>query len=239
MAHLRNDAATASRAGAPRVALLAVAALLAALAALALRPGGADAALTPGFMDPAFQTEAPDVFWADMTALKAGVLRYDVYWKEIAPTRPVNPRDPNAPEYDWETSTASCATRTRTACRCLFTLWRTPFWARADGGRGGFPGMYSFAPNLVDWTDFVVAAAARYSGKFDPDADGPLTPLPLVSKWEMWNEPNYIGALRPQRDRQQGRLPRPSTPASSTPATGPSATSSARSACRWTSSAAR
>jgi hypothetical protein len=199
MAHLRNDAATASRASASRVALLAVAALLAALAALALRPGGAGAALTPGFMDPAFQTEAPDVFWTDMTTLKAGVLRYDVYWREIAPNRPVNPRDPNAPEYDWSTLDRLVRDANAHGMQVLFTLWRTPAWARADGGRGGFPGMYSFAPNLNDWTDFVVATATRYSGTFDPDADGPLTPLPLVSKWEMWNEPNYIGALRPQR----------------------------------------
>ena len=81
----------------------------------------------------------------------------------------------------------------------LFTLWRTPFWARADGGRGGSPSMYSFAPNLVDWSDFVTPRPPATPARSTPTADGPLAPLPLVSKWEMWNEPNYIGALRPQR----------------------------------------
>ena len=82
----------------------------------------------------------------------------------------------------------------------VLTLWRTPRWARADGGRGGKPNLYSWAPRISDWRAFVYAAAVRYSGSFDPDGpEGYGGPLPLVRFWEMWNEPNYIGALRPQR----------------------------------------
>ena len=139
MAHLRPDAATASRADASRVALLAVAALLAALAALALRPGGASAALTPGFMDPAFQTEQPDTFWADMTTLKAGVLATTCTGGRSRRRAPSTRAIPTPPSTTGRPSTAWSATPTRTASQVLFTLWRTPFWARADGGRGGSP----------------------------------------------------------------------------------------------------
>jgi len=198
MAHLRHpQTATARRPAALRCTLLAVAALLAGLAALALRPGPASA-LTPGFMDPAFQTEHPDVFWTDMAALHAGVLRYDVYWREVAPTRPVAPRDPASPEYDWTTVDRLVRDASAHGTQVLFTLWRTPTWARADGGAGGGNG-YAWMPNLDDWGAFVYAAAVRYSGAYDPDGGGPLAVLPQVANWEMWNEPNYIGALRPQR----------------------------------------
>ncbi len=193
----RPHAAIASRPGVARALLLALAALVAGIAALALRPGPAEA-LTLGFMDPKTQTEQPDEFWADMTALKGGVLRYDLYWRDIAPTRPADPRNPAAPEYDWSTIDRLVRDANAHGVEVLFTLWRTPGWARADRGRG--PGnFYSYAPNLNDWGNFVRAAAVRYSGTFDPDAEGPEAVLPLVTKWEMWNEPNYVGALRPQR----------------------------------------
>ena len=65
-------AASTTRSGplggrAAHVAVLALAALLACLA-LALRPAPASA-LQAGFLDPGFQSEQPDVFWGDMTAL--------------------------------------------------------------------------------------------------------------------------------------------------------------------------
>ena len=187
---------------AARTLVLALAALVAALAATALRPGAAEA-LTVGFMDPATQTEHPEEFWADMTALRGGVLRYDLYWREIAPVRPSDPRNPASPEYDWKTIDRLVRDANAHGVEVLFTLWRTPTWARADGGAGP-GGFYSYAPNLDDWGNFVHAAAVRYSGFFDPDgAGGPEPALPQVTKWEMWNEPNYIGALRPQRIRKK------------------------------------
>ena len=158
MVHHRHlQTATAPRPAALRRTLLVVAALLAALAALALRPGPATA-LTPGFMDPAFQTEQPDVFWGDMTALKAGVLRYDVYWREIAPQRPAAPRDPASPEYDSRASTASSRDAARTASQSSSPSGarrRGPARTRARRRLNG----YAFAPNLDDCGDFVYAAA--------------------------------------------------------------------------------
>jgi hypothetical protein len=178
-----------------RRVLLAVAALAACLAALALRPAPADA-LNVGFMDPGFQTDQPDVFWEDMSTLGANMTRYDVYWNEIARKRPTTPRDPSSPGYDWSTVDRLVRDAAAHQTEIILTVWRTPAWARAtkSGGSG-----YAFTPNLNHWGAFIHAAAVRYSGTFDPDGAGPEAPLPLVPNWEIWNEPNYVGALRPQR----------------------------------------
>jgi hypothetical protein len=172
---------------------------LAALAATLARPGSADA-LVVGFLDPSYQSQDNTGFWNDMTALRGKVVRYDVYWNEIAPTRPSKPRDPASPEYKWENLDRLVTDSAAHGADIVLTLWRTPRWARADNGRGGKPNLYSWAPRIADWRAFVYAAAVRYSGSFDPDGpEGYGTALPLVRHWEMWNEPNYIGALRPQR----------------------------------------
>src|SRR4051812_505978 len=108
--------------------LLAVAALAVCLAALALRPAAADA-LDVGFMDPGFQTEQPDVFWGDMSTLGASMVRYDVYWNEIARKRPTAPRDPSSPEYDWSTVDRLVRDAAAHRMEIIFTVWRTPAWA--------------------------------------------------------------------------------------------------------------
>ena len=156
-------------------------------------------ALTVGFLDPTLQTQDNARFWSDMTALRAGVVRYDVYWNEIAPTRPARPRDPAAAEYRWEVLDRLVVDAAAHGAEIVLTLWRTPRWARADSGRGGKPNLYSWAPRISDWRAFVYASAVRYSGSFDADGLGYGGALPRVRFWEVWNEPNYIGALRPQR----------------------------------------
>ena len=100
-----------------------------------------------------------------------------------------------------------------TRAEIVLTLWRTPRWARADGGRGGKPNLYSWAPRISDWRAFAYAAAVRYSGSFDPDGLGYGGPLPRVRFWEVWNEPNYLGALRPPSARRgKPASPPPPTP---------------------------
>ena len=152
-----------------------------------------------------------------MTTLRAGVVRYDVYWNEIAPTRPAIRATRPRPSTAGRCSTAWCVDAAAHGAEIVLTLWRTPRWARADGGRGGKPNLYSWAPRIADWRAFVYAAAVRYSGTFDPDGLGYGGPLPLVRYWEMWNEPNYIGALRPQRAGKGGK---PGVPVSPTTYTG-------------------
>ena len=192
-----------SRCGGPGAALVAAAILL------ALGCPSPAHALTVGFLDPTLQTQDNARFWSDMTTLRAGVVRYDVYWNEIAPARPARPRDPASAEYRWEVLDRLVVDAAAHSTEIVLTLWRTPRWARADGGRGGKPNLYSWAPRISDWRAFVYAAAVRYSGSFDADGLGYGGPLPRVRFWEVWNEPNYIGALRPQR--KAGRPVSPTT----------------------------
>ncbi len=188
---------------ATHVAVLVLAALLACLA-LALRPAPASA-LQAGFLDPGFQVEQPDVFWGDMKALRGRVVRYDVYWRDVAPQRPAAPRDPASPAYSFTLLDGLVSDAAAHNADVILTIWRTPTWARANKSAGG--SSYAFAPNLRDFGDFVHAIATRYSGKFDPDGAGPLGVLPKVKNWEMWNEPNYIGALRPQKSGNRAVSP--------------------------------
>jgi hypothetical protein len=51
------------------------------------------------------------------------------------------------------------------------------------------------APNPAEFRQFVQAVGTRYSGSFVPG--GQPTPLPRVSYWGLWNEPNVPGWLNP------------------------------------------
>ncbi len=71
-----------------------------------------------------------------------------------------------------------------------------PRWAAGRGlpPRTGSPGRWR--PNPIAYGRFVRAVATRYSGTFRPSGAGP--PLPRVSSWSLWNEPNYGTQLAPQ-----------------------------------------
>jgi hypothetical protein len=184
-----------------RLAARTVIALVAfaALAALAIAAAPARAATQVGLMDPAYAAADPEKYWADVDTLRPAFLRYEVHWNEIAPTKPAEQRDPADPAYRWgylDDVVREAAAHGYTGCDLVATVWRTPRWASATGGRYN----YANTPNLQHFRNFMYAAATRYSGSYDPDgADGPLETLPQLACWEVWNEPNFNGALRPQR----------------------------------------
>jgi hypothetical protein len=179
-------------------ALAALAAAI-ALCAILLAPRPASAALQVGIMDPAYATAEPDAYWADIAVLRPKFLRYDLHWNEVAPTEPANPRDPADPAYRWgyfDDLMRAAAMNGYEGCDIVATVWRTPPWASSIPGNGNYANM----PVVGDWRSFVYAAGIRYSGHYDPDGPtGPQTTLPQVGCWEIWNEPNFNGALRPQR----------------------------------------
>jgi hypothetical protein len=59
---------------------------------------------------------------------------------------------------------------------------------------------YACKPNAKLYGDFVRALATRYSGTW-VDEDQDQTPLPRVSLWGVWNEPNLGAWLYPQSKR--------------------------------------
>jgi len=172
---------------------------LAAIVALGATAAPSTAATQVGLMDPAYAAASPEAYWADVDALRPAFLRYEVHWNEIAPTKPVKQRDPADPAYQWgylDDVVREAAVHGYTGCDLIATVWRTPRWAAVVKS----PYNYANTPNLQQFRNFVAAAATRYSGSYDPDGvEGPQAPLPQIACWEIWNEPNFNGALRPQR----------------------------------------
>jgi hypothetical protein len=73
-----------------------------------------------------------------------------------------------------------------------------PLWATAPGvPPGTAPGFLgAWKPSADDFRSFVVAVGKRYDGAYTPP--GSAEPLPRVSFWSIWNEPNYGQQLAPQ-----------------------------------------
>lgn len=70
-----------------------------------------------------------------------------------------------------------------------------PLWASGSGAPD--PAAHpQWRPSASDFGAFVRALATRYSGRYTPR--GSPTPLPRVSFWAVWNEPNYGQDLAPQ-----------------------------------------
>jgi hypothetical protein len=70
-----------------------------------------------------------------------------------------------------------------------------PRWATGRGEPRGAPsGLWK--PAAGAFGAFVRALGARYSGRYTPS--GASAPLPRVSFWSVWNEPNYGSDLAPQ-----------------------------------------
>ncbi|HTW13018.1 MAG TPA: hypothetical protein VME01_09755, partial [Solirubrobacteraceae bacterium] len=72
-----------------------------------------------------------------------------------------------------------------------------PRWAEAKNVPSKFlKEHYGWNPNASDFGQFVRAVATRYSGHFTPA--GATAPLPKVSFYSLWNEPNMGQDLGPQ-----------------------------------------
>jgi hypothetical protein len=89
-----------------------------------------------------------------------------------------------------------------------------PEWAVSQAReRSGYS--WSHEPDPADFQQFVEAVGRRYSGTYVPASAGsqgagsglaaPGHPLPRVSWYGIWNEPNEIGWLSPQTRRFDGR----------------------------------
>ena len=70
-----------------------------------------------------------------------------------------------------------------------------PVWATGPGAPKDKP-YYNWEPSPAEFGLFVKAVGTRYSGHYVPR--GSTTPLPKVSVWSVWNEPNLGFELAPQ-----------------------------------------
>ncbi len=132
-------------------------------------------------------------------ALHAQVIRLNLHWggpAAVAPTRPLDPVDPNDSAYDWAPYDRAVQYAARYGLQVLFSIVGTPSWASGATG-------WNHAPrNPRDLRDFAVAAATRYSGTWT-STDGAR--LPAVHLWVAWNEPNNPVFLVPQYRRVGGK----------------------------------
>jgi hypothetical protein len=160
-------------------------------------PGAASAksTLQVGFLDNAYASTDPVGYWQDAAALKIGFVRWDMQWSEIAVTKPKDARNPEDPAYFWALTDQFVrqAAGHGLQDRVMFTLWKTPTWASSTGSTKA---RATQMPKLKDWRAFVHAVAKRYSGTYTPP--GHTSPLPRVTAYETWNEPNAYFAFRPQ-----------------------------------------
>jgi hypothetical protein len=135
------------------------------------------------------------------------MVRVSLRWSLLAPsagsrTRPhFNASDPNAyPSGSWTPYDTIVRDAKPLGIQVMLVpSGFAPLWAQGPNpGRYGakYDVYFAFKPSASEFGQFVRAAATRYSGQFRPP--GSKTPLPRVSSWELYNEPNFGEDLAPQ-----------------------------------------
>jgi hypothetical protein len=191
------------------VAVLAVAAAGLAVSAATASPAKHASAKT-GHLLVGINDEAdtlygnPVVGFSALKSLNAQVLRVNLYWGGTKwavsrGARPTDPSDPGDPAYDWSLYDRLVRYAATYHIQVMFSILYSPTWANGGKARNVAPTDF----NALH--DFAYAAAERYSGYYIPPAWqqqpslAPATePLPSVTMWTAWNEPNNPVFLTPQ-----------------------------------------
>jgi hypothetical protein len=143
---------------------------------------------------------APETTFDTLHSLGVGLVRVAVIWGRVAPvSRPAgfNPGDPGDPSYNWSVYDRIVRAARARGIAVDFTLGApAPAWTNASGSPAGSGGHNQWKPSPVQFGAFAHAAGLRYSGHYTPA--GSSSPLPRVSFWTLWNEPNFGQDLGPQ-----------------------------------------
>ena len=148
----------------------------------------------------------PATAFAALKTLRAQVLRVNLYWGgnqwAVAPKKPADATDPGDPAYNWAIYDRLVHYATDNNIKVVFSILFTPGWANGGQAKNVAP------TDAKDLENFAYAAAERYSGlwipppwQLDPTLGKPNTPLPKVTMWTAWNEPNNPLWLSPQYKR--------------------------------------
>ncbi len=146
----------------------------------------------------------PSLAVATARSLGVQVIRFNVIWANVAPDRNsarkprFNATDPAAYP-NWGIVDLLDRLTAENGIRLYLTLTSpAPKWAagttapRADSCAA----CTHWEPSASDYGAWVTAVGKRYDGRYTPK--GQSTPLPRVSFWSIWNEPNYGPDLAPQ-----------------------------------------
>jgi hypothetical protein len=147
----------------------------------------------------------PTTAFDTLSTLHAGVIRVNLYWGgnkwAVANNEPADPTNPGDPAYNWAIYDRLVRYATQHGIKVMFSILFTPAWANGGKARNVAP----TDPKTLE--DFAYAATVRYSGYFTPPPAqqdptfGDPTPLPAVTLWTAWNEPNDPVWLQPQYKR--------------------------------------
>jgi hypothetical protein len=203
---------------APRLLLLAAAILAATLIAVAAlmagNGGGQRSPITAALSRPGpesiFEPKGPlfeDTVGTLELMRRLGVGRVKVFipWNAIAPNplsraRPrFNATDPAAYPAAWSGYDAIVRDASARGIALYFAVGGpAPLWAAGRGAPPHAPyGGAAWKPSAAQFGLFVRAVATRYDGRYRPP--GSSSPLPRISFWSIWNEPNLGSAdLAPQ-----------------------------------------
>ncbi len=138
----------------------------------------------------------PTTTFPAFKALHAQVIRLNLHWASIAPSRPFSATDPNDSAYNWNLYDQSVQYASKYGLQVLFSIIDTPGWANGGAGRTHIPS------NIADLRDFALAAATRYSGTWTATSGARLAAVHL---WAAWNEPNNPVFLQPQYKYVRGK----------------------------------
>jgi hypothetical protein len=148
----------------------------------------------------------PAAAFATLASLNTQVLRVNLYWGgskyAVATKKPNDATDPGDPAYNWSLYDRLIRYANQYNIKVVFSILFTPSWA--NGGKAR-----TVAPTSSQTLhDFAYAAAERYSGYYtaptwqqDPNNSASQLPLPKVTMWTAWNEPNNPLWLTPQYKR--------------------------------------
>jgi len=188
-------------------ALSVIAAVACVLALLAPSAAVASHTQIAILQDDANLVANPGLTLREMRHLGVQMVRVTLPWSQVAPAggsrrRPrFNASNPNAyPASNWAVYDTIVRDAQADGLKILFVpSGFAPLWAQGpDPARyaAHYTDKFAFEPSAVQYGEFVHAVGARYSGSFTPPHSS--TPLPRVSYWELYNEPNFGEDLAPQ-----------------------------------------
>ena len=114
-----------------------------------------------------------DKYFADLSALGAKWVRWDLDWNIVQPSGPT--------AYQWEAIDRVQATAEKNGVQSLAILTYTPPWARQSACSDN---PHCAPADPAAFGRFAGAAAGRYKGR--------------INYWEVWNEPNFTFFWLPQ-----------------------------------------
>jgi hypothetical protein len=183
--------------------LLPVAALLATVAGIHASSALASSTQEAIIQDDGQLKANPAGTLATFRTLGVTRVRVSVVWNTLAP-QPNSGKapshfkggDPNSyPAANWAVYDAIVRDANADGIGVYFLLTGdAPRWATGPGMPAGKH--LQWKPSAVQFGAFAKAVGTRYSGTYKPK--GQSSPLPRISFWSIWNEPNYGFDLAPQ-----------------------------------------